>query len=110
MSPALQKLRKDLDNAKAHQSKKAGGDGASGPQGSVGFDVIELLFTAIAAQDAEIRRLKAEKAADNQPATDPSHDSTTGTGVAHVDTYVGHTEIPENSPVYSVKNAKPQQG
>ena len=103
MSPALQKLRKDLDHAKARHALP----GATA-QNPVGFDVIEMLFTAIAAQDVEIRRLKALGHADAGTVEATPHASSVGSTLdVTTDAYVGHTEAPANSVVYQAKKPKP---
>jgi hypothetical protein len=104
MSPALQKLRKDLDHAKARQAQP----GAAVVQPPVGFDVIELLFAALAAQDVEIQRLKAQgrvEAGGSDAATQAV--ATAGRVDLTSDAYVGHTESPANPAVYQAKKPKP---
>jgi len=104
MSPALQKLRKDLDHAKARHALP----GAATVQHPVGFDVIELLFAAIAAQDVDIQRLKAQGRVDagNADAALPAAVAA-GRLDATSDAYVGHTESPANAVVYQAKKPKP---
>ncbi len=108
MSPAMQKLRKSLDQAKSRHAAPASAD-AAGAHHQVGFDVIELLFTALVAQDSEIRRLRGGKssAEDNtaiSSAPDPNHPA------ANSDAYVGHIEAPAQPPVYTLKQALTPHG
>jgi hypothetical protein len=108
MSPALQKLRKDLDHAKARHSKPADAEHLSGHGAWVGFDIIEMLFAALVAQDAEIRKLKSQ-ASLGEPSVDASasSDSKPVAATGPVDSYVAHSDPPEHSPIYSPKHPKP---
>ncbi len=95
----MQKLRKDLDHAKAKQSAA----GATGPHIAVGFDVIELLYAAITAQEIEIRKLRGQQSA-GESAVASSPVSTIEAGA---DAYMGHIENPADSAVYHLKKPKP---
>ncbi len=98
MSPALQKLRKELDQAKARYLNQ--------PPQPVGMDVIENLYAALVAQDAEIRKLKGEQ--DSDRATPDAAASVQNLlPASHTDSYVGPTEGSINSPVYNLKSLKP---
>ena len=110
MSPALQKLRKDLDQAKA-RSKGADAAATGGHSNSVGFDVMDMLFSALVAQDAEIRHLKAERNT-GEVVSEKSEPTTGGCSSvrAKTDAYIGHTEANLTSLVYSVKHIKPAHG
>jgi hypothetical protein len=103
MSPALQKLRKDLDHAKARHALPG-----APAQNPVGFDVIDLLFSAIAAQDVELRRLKAQGHTDAGGVDATPHTGSVGSTLdVTTDAYVGHIEAPANSVVYQAKKPKP---
>lgn len=99
MSPTLQKLRKDLDHAMARHALPG-----AAVQQPVGFDVIELLFVVIAAQDVEIRRLGGGIAG-------ASDSGIANLGVSparsDADAYMGHTESPAMSVVYQAKKPRP---
>jgi hypothetical protein len=59
VSPAVKKLRAELESVKDRFAKHQGEFAVCGPNGPVGLDVIESLFTVIVAQDEEIERLKS---------------------------------------------------
>jgi hypothetical protein len=104
MSPAMQKLRKSLDQAKARHP--AHPSAAAATQPVVGFDVIEMLFAAMVGQDAEIRRLKGEKViSDEKAASAPGSDSPVEHAAPDSDAYVGRIESPASPPVYTLKQA-----
>jgi hypothetical protein len=59
VSPAVRKLRAELESVKDRFAKHQGEFAVCGPNGPVGLDVIESLFTVIAGQDEEIEQLKS---------------------------------------------------
>jgi hypothetical protein len=97
----MQKLRRDLDHARAKQSAA----GASVQHVVVGFDVIELLYAVIAAQDIELRKLRGQQSAGESAAASPSMAAID----PGADAYVGHIENPGDSAVYHLKKPKPAQ-
>jgi hypothetical protein len=110
MSSALQKLRKELDHAKARYTKQAASGVVAGPNGPVGLDVIEQMYTALASQDAEIRRLKGERAPLAETGGSPSPTFSTEPAVLdlHTDAYVGHTASPAAAPIYTARGIVPR--
>ena len=106
MSPALQKLRKDLDVVKGRYFKQASSAVVAGPKGPVEWDVVEMLYTAVAALDVEIRKLKGEKAVSGEHTVAASAPMDTAAPAANADAYVGHIDVPEHPPIYSMKKPK----